>query len=208
MELCETMKSDYEVVAVNYWKDVKTELKKVLSDPWNTLLLIHNSVEFNQITNFLNKLPYSKRITYISLTKTHDSIKPYLNELKAEMSVVDCVSITIFERENTKNCIFESPPSNLKELMELIDKYESKFNPDFIVLDSLSQFIDFSSLSHSGDKEFNNFLNYFKNKNSTNLSKFVILYDDNLSKEFKNLPSYYMDIILKLDVIEDKIRWV
>ena len=208
MELCETMKSDYEVVAVNYWKDVKTELKRVLSDPWNTLLLIHNSVEFNQITNFLNKLPYSKRITYISLTKTHDSIKPYLNELKAEMSVVDCVSITIFERENTKNCIFESPPSNLKELMELIDKYESKFNPDFIVLDSLSQFIDFSSLSHSGDKEFNNFLNYFKNKNSTNLSKFVILYDDNLSKEFKNLPSYYMDIILKLDVIEDKIRWV
>ena len=208
MGFCETMKNDYEVVAVNYWKDVKTELKRVLSTRWNTLLLIHNSVEFNQITNFLNKLPYGEKITYVSLTKTHDSIKPFLNEVKAEMSVVDCVSSTIFERENTEDCIFESPPSNLKELMELVDKYESKFKPDFIVLDSLSQFIDFSLLSHSGGEEYNKFLNYFKNKKSINLSKFVILYDDNLSKEFKYLPSYYMDLILRLDVIEDKIRWV
>ena len=202
------MKSGYEVVAVNYWKDVKKDLKKVLLTRWNTLLLIHNSVDFNQITNFLNKLPYGEKITYISLTKTYDSIKPNLKELKAEMFIVDCVSSTIFERENTKDCVFESPPSNLKEFMELINKYESKLKPDFIILDSISQFIDFSSLSHSGGEEYNNFLNYFKNKKSLNLSKFVILYDDNLSKEFKYLPSYYMDLILRLDVIEDKIRWM
>jgi iron uptake system EfeUOB component EfeO/EfeM len=33
------MKEGYEIVAVNYWKFVNNEIKRIMLDFWNTLLL-------------------------------------------------------------------------------------------------------------------------------------------------------------------------
>ena len=62
------MKEGYEVVDVNYWKSVNNEFRRITLDFWNTLLLIHDSLEFREIASFLNKFPYPGKILYISLT--------------------------------------------------------------------------------------------------------------------------------------------
>jgi hypothetical protein len=60
------MKEGYEVVAVNYWKSVNNELRRITLDFWNNLLLIHDSLEFKEIAGFLNKFPHPGKILYIS----------------------------------------------------------------------------------------------------------------------------------------------
>ncbi|CAD7770885.1 hypothetical protein AIOGIFDO_00921 [Candidatus Methanoperedenaceae archaeon GB37] len=199
------MEDEFEVVAVNYWKDVKRELKTLLPHHWKTMLLIHNSIEFTDIKNFLSKIPCNSGGVYISLTKTSDSIKPYIND--TNLFVVDCVSATVFEKEDTEGCSFEPPPSNLKALAELIDKYSKRLKPDLIILDSLSQFIDFSQTSMTEGREFYDFLESLRQHRPRLPCRFILLYDHVLSKKLRTLPSFRVDMILRLEVIKEQIAW-
>lgn len=201
------MKDGYEVVAVNYWKSVNNEFKRIMLDFWNTFLLIHDSLEFNEIVGFLNKIPYPGKIMYISLTKTSDSIKPNLKNLKSKIFIIDCVSSFIFEKKETQDCRFETTPSNLNEMIELIEKHLKAIGPDLIVLDSLSQFIDFSSISVLKGRELYSFLDYLRNRYSKTPYRFILLYDNILSKELANLPTTGVDVILKYEVIAGRIDW-
>jgi len=201
------MKDGYEVVAVNYWKSVNNEFKRIMLDFWNTFLLIHDSLEFNEIVGFLNKIPYPGKIMYISLTKTSDSIKPDLKNLKSKIFIIDCVSSLVFEKKEIRDCQFEPTPSNLNEMIELIEKHLKAIEPDLIVLDSLSQFIDFSSISVLKGRELYSFLDYLKNRYSKTPYKFILLYDNILSKELANLPTTGVDVILKYEIIAGRIDW-
>ncbi|VVB86268.1 Uncharacterised protein [uncultured archaeon] len=195
---------DYEVVAVNYWKDVKNDLRKTLSVFWTTLFLIHNSEDFKEIVNFLKNLPYGK-IIYITLTKTNDSLKPYFKEINTKILVVDCVSSMLFEKGDTQGCIFEEPPANLNEMKVLIEKYLKNSNPDFIVLDSLSHFFDISSISASGGQQLSSFFGYLKDLRTP--CRFVIFYDNVTLKDLRFLPFFEADLVLRLEVITGRIYW-
>ncbi len=197
----------YEVVAVNYWKSANNEFKRIMLDFWNTLLLIHDSLEFKEIVGFLNKIPYPGKIMYISLTKTNGAIKPNFKNLKSKIFVIDCVSNMVFEKKGTADCLFEQAPSNLNEMIELIEKDLKNIKPDLIILDSLSQFIDFSSISTLKGRELYDFLDYLKSKYSRTPHKFILLYDNILSKELANLPTTGVDVILKYEVIMGRVDW-
>jgi len=178
--------SESEVVAINYWKEVRKELDDIFFGMWNILLLIHNSVDFKELVEIFNRLPYSKKITYISLTKTCSSIYPFFREpyfkKLAKIFIVDCVSLMLFEKkQRTKNCAFVYPPANLNDMTKLIDKCLQKINPDLIILDSLSQFIDFSSISDS--RGLLNFFYYLRSRTSDKSCKFILLYDDTYSRK-------------------------
>ncbi|MGB8218578.1 MAG: hypothetical protein WCE94_14870 [Candidatus Methanoperedens sp.] len=201
------MKEGYEVVAVNYWKSVNNEFRKITQDFWNTLLLIHDSLEIKEIAGFLNKFPRTGKILYISLTKTNDAIKPHFKDVKTKVFVVDCVSSMVFEKKESQDCVFEPTPSGLNEMIGMIDKYSKQLEPDFIVLDSLSQFIDFSSVSSIKGRELYEFLDYLKSRYSKTPYRFIILYDNTLSKELANLPSTGVDVILKYEVVMGRIGW-
>jgi predicted secreted acid phosphatase len=195
------MKEGYEIVAVNYWKSVNNEIKRILLDFWNTFLLIHDSLDFADIVGFINKIPNPGKIMYISLTKSNDSMKPHLKELKSKIFIIDCVSSMIFEKKGTQDCQFEPTPSSLNEMMELIEKYILVVKPDLIVIDSFSQFIDFSSVSMRKGKELYEFLDQLKNKYARTPYRFILLYDNVLSKELVNLPFTSVDVILKYEII-------
>ena len=201
------MKDDYEVIGVNYWKEVKKDLKNTLSGFWNSLLLIHNSEDFKEIINFLSNLPYSGNVTYISLTKTSEAITPFFMMSKRKLFIVDCVSSALFEKVNTESCFFENPPSSLTEIEKLMDTYLKKLNPDIMILDSLSQFCDFSSVSTSNTGQVNNFLNYLQKKNSTTHCKFVIIYENLDSKELRFLPVFNLNMILRMEILKARIDW-
>jgi len=201
------MVENREVIAVNFWKFSNFQLKRILMEYWNILLLIHNTLELIQIIEFLNKIPYQGKIAYISLTKTNESIQQQLKNYKLKISVIDCVSSQIFDKKDTKDCYFEPAPSNLKEMVELIEKTTKKVEPDFIVLDSLSQFIDFSSLSASKSRELYDFLDELKNRYSKTHYRFIILYNNVLSKELVQMPQASVDVILKYEVITGRVNW-
>jgi hypothetical protein len=199
------MKDGYEIVAVNYWKSVNNEIKRILLDFWNTLLLIHDSLDFAEIVGFLNKMPNPGKILYISLTKSNDSMKPHLKNLKSKIFVIDCVSSMIFERKGTQDCQFEPTPSSLNEMMELIEKYIKIAEPDLVVIDSFSQFIDFSSVSNPKGKELYGFLDHLKHKYARTHYRFILLYDNILSRELVNLPFTSVDVILKYEILTGRI---
>ncbi|MCX9085762.1 MAG: hypothetical protein OIN87_13295 [Candidatus Methanoperedens sp.] len=199
------MKDGYEIVAVNYWKSVNNEIKRILLDFWNTFLLIHDSLDFPEIVGFLNKMPYPGKIMYISLIKSNESMKPHLKNLKSKIFVIDCVSSMIFEPKSTKDCQFEPTPSSLDEMMSLIEKYIKIAEPDLIVIDSISQFIDFSSVSNPKSKELYSFLDQLKNKYSSTHYRFILLYDNVLSSELVNLPFMSVDVILKYEILTGRI---
>lgn len=199
--------NDSEVIAINYWKEVRKDLSKILFSFWNSLLLIHNSLEFAYLLKFLNRLPYTGKIVYISLTKTYDSIYPYFDRVDAQFHVVDCVSSQLFEQKNTEDCTFEYPPENFTEITRLIEKNLKKINPDFIILDSLSQFIDFSSVSMSDSMELHDFFIYLNTKRGSTPCRFILIYDESISNKFKQFPSFFIDIILKIEVKKGRIFW-
>ena len=196
---------DSEVLAVNYWKETRKDLKKVLSEPWKTLLLFHNSKEVKEIVDFIKKLSGAKKILYISLTKTDNAIRPYFDDMETSLFIVDCVSGGVFEKKNTRTSFYENPPSTIDEMSRLNDKYITELYPDYIILDSLSQFIDFSTTTPKNTQNLYDFLNTLKNTRTT--CKFVLLYMDTSSKSVAFVPSYDVDIILKMEVISDKVYW-
>ena len=199
--------NDSEVIAINYWKEVRRDLSKILFSFWNSLLLIHNSLEFAYLLKFLNRLPYTGKIVYISLTKTYDSIYPYFDRVDAQFHVVDCVSSQLFEQKNTEDCTFEYPPENFTEITRLIEKNLKKINPDFIILDSLSQFIDFSSVSMPDSIELHDFFSYLNTKRGSTPCRFILIYDESISNKIKQFPSFFIDIILKIEVKKGRIFW-
>lgn len=152
---------------IHCWMEAKNQLERLLLREWNILMLIHNSVEFPEIVGFINKLPYARKMAYITLNKTCNSVKPYFQRLyfrrMTKVSIVDCISKRIIKKEEIKGCHLEDPPSNLKELAVLIDNYLTTINPDLVILDSLSKFIDFSSKDES--QWLFKFLNYLKSRN-------------------------------------------
>ncbi|CAG0957266.1 MAG: hypothetical protein OIN86_12500 [Candidatus Methanoperedens sp.] len=196
---------DLEVLAVNYWKETRKDLKKVLSEPWKTLLLFHNSKEVKEIVDFIKKLSGAKKILYISLTKTDNAIRPYFDDMETSLFIVDCVSGGVFEKKNTRTSFYENPPSTIDEMSRLNDKYITELYPDYIILDSLSQFIDFSTTTPRNTQNLYDFLNTLKNTRTT--CKFILLYMDTSSKSVAFVPSYDVDIILKMEVISDKVYW-
>lgn len=197
--------NEEEIVAVNYWKETRKDLKKVLSEPWKTLLLVHNSKEVKEIVDFIKKLSGAKRILYISLTKTDNAIRPYFEDMGISLFIVDCVSGGLFEKKNTRTSFYENPPSTIDEMSGLNDKYISELHPDYIILDSLSQLIDFSTTTPKNSKNLYDYLNTLKNTRTS--CKFILLYMDMNSSGVAFVPSYDVDIILKMEVISDKVYW-
>lgn len=198
---------DSEVIAINYWKEVKKELSRILISYWNTLLIIHHSMDFVDLVEFINRLPYKGKIAYISLTKTYDSLTPHFDKIDAKFYTVDCVSSVLFEMKDTEDCTFVYPPANLVEMAEMIEKYLDETNPDFIIIDSLSIFSNYSSLTKSDNIKFQNFFKYLENKRGNTPCKFILLYDESVSSTLGQFPSYHIDIILKLEVIKGRIFW-
>lgn len=212
MDETPAMTEEKEEETIHYWMEAKNQLERLLFREWNVMMLIHNSIEFQEIIEFINKMPYTNRMAYITMNKTCNSVKPYFQEpyfrLMTKVSIVDCISKRIMKKEKIKGCYAENPPSNLKEMAVLIDKYLATINPDLVVLDSLSKFIDFNT--ENDNQWLFKFLNYLRSRSSETGRKFVLLYDDTTSNDIiGGLPRYNIDLIFKLEEkkMKKKIAW-
>ncbi len=201
-----------EIVQVNYWMEIRKNVNKIIGDLHGLVLLTHNSIEFIDIVDFLNKIRKDERLTvlYISLVNSYSNIK---NALKAKpldskkLFVIDCVSGFLIEIKDTVDCVYRKPPSNLEKMKDLIMKNIRMVNPNIIVMDSLTQFINFTTPKDGELHEFYKFLKSMKEDAMGLINDTVILLYDDKMGSMKKLPILFADYILKLEIIREEIKW-
>ncbi len=80
-------------------------------------------------------------------------------------------------------------------------------NPNIIVVDSILQFINFTTPT---DEELHNLCTFLKSIKEDalgiNRDIIIILYDDKIGS-MKKLPTMFTDVIMKLEVIKEKPEW-
>ena len=114
---------------------------------------------------------------------------------------IDCVSGFAFpEEDNIDDCMYHKPPNNLEKMKDIIKFGIKKCNPDIVVLDSLSQFINFSRPTKDELTDLYEFLKVLR-QSVLNIiqNAFVLLYDNKMGI-INNLPKQSADLILNLEI--------
>jgi len=205
--------TEQKVIQINYWKRMLKETNEVIGKLHGIVLLLHNSVELSDIINFLNKTEVNKqlRVIYITFINSYDRIEETLIDHPLEskkLYVVDCVTPLLVDfREDTPDCEYKRPPDNLEQLKNMLIEKIGEKKPNIVVIDSMSQFINFSTPTDEELEDFYKFLNSIK-QNVWGLSddSIILLYDDKLGP-LQKLPTISIDLVLKLEVVRDKPRW-
>ncbi len=196
----------------NYWKEAHKEIHEILQDFKGIMLLTHNSIEFTDIVDFLNKVRPGKflNLLYISLIRSYDYMTVVLLRKQLEnkrIFFIDCVSGYAFPSEKEiDDCIYHKPPHTLNEMKELISFGIKKANPEIIVIDPLSQFINFSQPTEGEINDLYNFLKSLKDTLGIMQNTFILLYDSKL-RTMQHLPKISADLILKIEVVKEEARW-
>jgi len=199
---------------INYWKEIQGELPDILNNLSGIVLLTHNSVEFTDIIDFLKNIRKEEfmNVLYISLVRSYDYMKNALSLKQLDqkrMMFIDCVSGYAFpQEENIDNCLYHKPPQNLEEMKQIITFGIDKSGPDMIVIDSLSQFINFTRPTEYEIRELYKFLQSLRTS-SLNIiqNTFILLYDTKLGV-MQNLPKFSTDLILKVEKVKEETRWI
>ncbi len=196
------MDEEPQIVAINYWKEIKMELNNIVGNIKDIALVIHNSVELEDLIDFFDRFPVRKKLLYISLTKTYGSVKDTLKKLHFSVSTIDCVSGGVFVSASAEDVLFQKMPETLDELYNIILSADKTYFPDYVVIDSFSQFMDFASANYDRKK-----LQIFFAKLTEIDKKIILLYEDNLARKLVGLPTLYISTILKIEMIRNKIFW-
>ncbi len=201
-----------EIVGTNYWKRIREEKDELFGNLHGLVLLIHNSAEFDQIIDFLNQIKPTKKldVLYFSLINSYSNINAILKKKpmpNKEFHVIDCVSLFLGNIENTSHCVYLKPPSNLESLRQIILDNIQRVNPNIFIIDSLSQFINFTLPSNEELREFYFFLKGIRDQVSgLSDDSIILLYDDTFGP-IRSMPVMNVDMILKCELVREKILW-
>lgn len=206
------MQKTEEIVGVNYWKRLQKDKNEIIANLHGVVILIHNSAEFPQIIDFMNQIKpgIPQRLLYISLVNSWLNIKKNIDEHPIEskkLFVVDCVSLFLGDVEDTEQCYFRKPPHDLKTLKQMILENVQRVHPNVLVVDSLSQFINFSMPTDEELKDFYFFLRDIQDTISGLSDDVVILLYDDMFGSLRSLPVMNVDLILKYEVIREHVHW-
>jgi len=201
--------NDQKIIQGNCWKEIRNEIPAILEDLSGIVLLTHNSLEFTNIIDFLNKIKpgHFSNILYISLIRSYNYMQLALEKRPLDQKkifFIDCVSGYAFPpADNIDDCFYHKPPQTLSELKDIVKFGIEKCNPDIVVIDSLTQFINFSKPTESEINRLYEFLHSMRG-NVLNIVQdtFILLYDTKMSM-MQNLPRAHTDIILKIEVLEE-----
>ena len=96
--------------------------------------------KYNDVVSLVPKQLSGKRICYITLNKTYDSLIEIFENENIDITgiaFIDAITKSINKVENTNNCYFISSPQALTELSIAIDAFLT-LNFDYIILDSIT----------------------------------------------------------------------
>ncbi|HEC81372.1 MAG TPA: hypothetical protein ENI42_02955 [Thermoplasmatales archaeon] len=208
----DNMDGDETVEYVNYWIEFQKRLPDVLRNLQGLVLIVYTGLEFTDIVEILNKIEPDRfvNVLYVSLVRSYKYIRQVLEYKPCgskRFFVVDCVSGYAFPtEEDVDECFYHKPPSSLEEMKKIIEFGVEKCSPEMVVIDSLSQFINFS---HLADDELNELYSFFKTlrkKVSTNGQEVVVLLYDSEIGGLHRLPKDVVDEVIKVEKIKEISR--
>ncbi len=193
---------------INYWKDIKKEINQTVDEMYGLVLLTHNSAEFNDLIDFIERINKNQKckVLYISLTRSFEQIKENIAKKtleNKELYVVDCVSGFLIEIQESVNCIFRRPPKNFEEMKNLLTKNIDRVKPEIVIIDSITQYINFSKPTEEEINELYHFLKSIKKETMTRSVETVIMMYDDKMQTLKKLPHLYTDLILRMEIIKN-----
>jgi hypothetical protein len=191
---------------IRYWRAIHTEIDEVLKNLEGIILVCHDSIEFIQLIDFINKIKsnHFTNLLYISLTRSQDYMRQVLKQKpieKKQIFFIDCVSGFAFPtEENIDSCMYHKPPRDFQTMKEIIHFGIERTNSEIVIIDSLSQFVNFSKPNGLELEEFYKFLNDIRNQeiNLTN-NTFIFLFDTKMGV-LSHLPTQGIDSIIKLEI--------
>lgn len=178
-------------------------------------LAVQKSPEFSETVKFLNTIDKSRylNLLYITLVPSYIHIENTLLSkplTSKNIFVADCVSkLLVNDLKDSFNVIFRNSPNNFEEMKKIILDAISFSKPQIIVLDSLSQFLNYSNLEASGLRKLFLFLQEsFSDAKFVNIDKIILLFNEKLSsfksnndlkKICRDMNIDYLDISLPTD---------
>lgn len=191
---------------MNFWKEIYEEMDTTLNQLQGVVLLAHNSLEFIDIIPIIEKIKgdHFSNILYISLLRSYDYMKNVLDSygsINKHMHFIDCVSGYAFSYEDRQdNCMYYRPPQNLQDLKEILTFGLDHSGADIVILDSLSQLVNFSQPTSQELFDLYRFLQSLREK-ELNLSSdtFILLYDSKMTM-MRDLPRETIDHIFKIEL--------
>jgi len=191
---------------IDYWLLINNNIDEKLKNLEGVILVLHNSLELSQCIDFFNKIKsnHFTRVLYISLTRSYNYMRHVLEKKpinQKQLFFIDVVSGFAFPpEENIDNCLYHRPPRDLKTIKEIISFGIERTNPDIIIIDSLSQLINYSKLTGEELKEFYSFLHDIKHQMLNIINNtFILMFDTNMQSAFHPLVYPGFDLILKLE---------
>ncbi len=193
---------------VNYWREIEKNIDYELKNLNGLILLVHNSAEFSDLLDFLKNFRKGEFscILYISLVRSYEYMKKAL-DLKPiddkRIIFIDCVSGYAFPTDDEiDNAFYHRPPQTLEEMEKIIKYGIDKSNPDIIIVDSFSQFINFSKSTKDEINQLYESINKIKKETMNTSQNTIILFYDSKLSVIKNLPKTAVDTILKIEKVE------
>ncbi len=191
---------------MNFWRGVNHEINNTLESITGVVLLAYDGMEFSDFIDILNTTNSNMHgnVLYVSLVRSYNFMKSVLQSkpLKnKQVFFIDCVSGFAFPSEgDDDDCIYHKPPQNLEEMKEIINFGIKKAGPNIIVIDSLTQFLNFARCN---DEELQNFTAFLDNIKSSSIDQAhqtcFLLYDAKMGR-LGGIPDVCPDLLLKIEV--------
>jgi hypothetical protein len=200
------LNAEHETLSTYYWKEINNEIGPVLHDVKDILLVIHNSIDFDDMVDFLNRLPGADTMIYVSLTKSFPSIQRSAELVRSQMQVIDCVSGELFDQGAPEGCVYDTAPSSLNETITFLNKILQSAQPSYIIVDALSQLVDFSGAAAEGESVML-FSNHVRDLCAKSGTRIIFMYDDYRKHNLKKLPTSYLKPVIRIEVFKDIVSW-
>ena len=140
---------------------IKNQLKKS-----NSMLILLNSKTYNTSVRDITKSLLDKRVCYVTLNKTAQSVKENLVKSKQnDIVIIDAISKSIYDKvEELEDVYYVSAPNALMELSLTITEF-LKHDFDYIIFDSLTNLLIYQKKSPIS-KFVSNLINKIKGTNT------------------------------------------
>jgi len=156
-------------------------------------IAFQKSPEFSETVKFLNNIDKikSQNLCYISIISSYIHIENVLFSIppiSKNIYIVDCVSKLLVDNlKDNFNVIFRNSPNSFDKIKKVFLDAISFFSPQVVILDSLSQFLNYSNLdSDELIKLFLFFRETISDKKNSNIEKIILLFNEKLSSDKKN----------------------
>jgi len=119
---------------------------------YQSALVLIPSIRYNDILTLIPKQFSEEKICYVTLNKTHNSLKELFereNGINLENIVfIDAITRCMTKAENADDCYFVSSPEALTELSIVITEFlQQKF--DYIIFDSITTLLIYQKTEES-----------------------------------------------------------